>query len=291
MRKNILIPVVFLFIFPFFCFAKTSIVINGSYFKKVHSSDKGTVHIFLYNNSSSPITITNIFYNGEELTDMPNDYTIWYQVTPPVISPEEFADLKIKLRFPTKKLIRVGFVDSKGEKYETVIEPKPSPLSFTGAYFDNQLKNLYLYIQNNSSGKYTIKKIYLNGKGINTYIPERIIYPEKKIPVIIELKEKIKHGKYVMVKVETEQVENCYCLQRTYSYFPIQGYGRDGDNREEFFFNKDRFDFHYHKKKLQTFKELPVYKACHIYDDPACVDGNKCQRLTILYMLKQWMSL
>jgi len=209
---------------------------------------------------------------------MPNDFCIWYQSTPPVIGPEEFADLKIKQRWDTNKLTRIGFTDTEGGRYETVIESKPPDLRLTGAYFDDRLEHLYLYIHNPSDILHTIRKVSLNGKDITpiSYIPKKAIQPEEKIPVIIGLEEKASFGEYLYLEVETDK-EKIQQLIRAYSLFVIQGYG--GDNREEIYFNKERFDFHYREKEIEKFKDLPHYKACHIYDDPACRDGMKRQLL------------
>jgi len=86
-----------------------SFEIEGHYYRKVHPIDKGTVYIFLYNNSRKPEKIKEVYYNGEELKDIPNDYTLWYQLTPAEIPPESYGELKIKLRWETKKMMRGEF--------------------------------------------------------------------------------------------------------------------------------------------------------------------------------------
>ncbi len=263
---------IFSFSFP------ASLTIQGNYFRKVDNKDKGTIHIFLYNNSSNLVKIEKIYYNGEELIDMTNDYCIWYQTTLPIIEPNQFADLKIKLRYNTNKLIRIGFTDTEGGGYEKVIEPKVSNIKICGAYFDNQLQTLYFYLQNISTTVSTIKKIYLNRKDITdySYIPQKTIHPEEKVPVIIKMKEKITSGEYIYLEIETDN-EKIPQLIRAYSFLVIQGYG--GDTREELYFNKERFDFDYREEEIEKFKSLPEYKACHIFDDPACGDGIKNQLL------------
>lgn len=252
--------------------------VKDIYYRKVHPMDKGTVYIFLYNNSRKPEKIKEVYYNGEKLKDIPNDYTLWYQLTPPEILPGSYGELKIKLRWETKKLIKVEFKDIEGKRYETMIEPKTSLLNFSGAYFDKELKTLYIYIQNISDRIHTLKKLYFDGKDItrDCFIPEKEINSGEKIVVIYEMSEPVKSGKYIYLKAETEG-EKISTLIRAYSHFVLEGYG--GDTRKEINFNPDRFDFHYNEKKLSTFSDLPEYKACHIFDDPACRDGIKRQLL------------
>jgi len=268
-----------LFIFLFFySFCFSSLLIDGSYYRKVQSY-KGTIHIFLYNNSDKEAKIEKIYYNGEELKDIPDDNCLWYQITPSEIPPKGYCDLKIKQRWDTTKLMKISFIDTEGRNYETTIEPTSSFLSFVGAYFDNELKNLYIYIQNISSQRYTLKGLLLNGKDItgDCFIPEREIRAGEKIVVIYGMKQPVNCGQYLYLKGQTEQGDNFYTLTRVYGHFVIDGYG--GDNRQEMNFNKERFDFHYNEKKLSEFSELPEFMACHIYDDPACVDGTKKQLL------------
>ena len=100
MEKITKILVVFLFLQRI----TYSFEIEDHYYRKVHPTDKGTVYIFLYNDSSSPEKIKEVKYNGYSVSDIPNDYCLWYQLTPPEIPPKSYGELKIKLRWRTKKV-------------------------------------------------------------------------------------------------------------------------------------------------------------------------------------------
>ncbi|MGB9677061.1 MAG: hypothetical protein ACPLZ9_00435, partial [Candidatus Ratteibacteria bacterium] len=161
------------------------------------------------------------------------------------------------------------------KNYKKIIYPFSEKIIFSGIYFDKE--TIYIYMENLSEEKDKIKEIEINGKNMTerAYIPEKEIESgEKKI---IILKGNFKTGDYIFFRIKTEKGKEIYALQRVYTNFILEGYG--GDIREEMKFNKDRFDFHYDEKNLEKFKEYPEYMACHIFDDPACVDGMKMQLL------------
>ena len=261
-----------------FCNLLFGFNIEGITFKKLDKIDRGTISIYLKNETQNSLKIEELYFNDVKTDKIPSDLILWYQLTPPEIEPEKYGELKIKLRWETKKPVKINFKDNYNKTYEIKINPISEKLLFSGIYFDNNYKTVYIYIENQSEEKEKIKEIEINGenKTEKAYIPEKEMEKGEKKIIIVE-GEEFKVGDYIFIKLKTEKGKEIYSLQRVYTNFILEGYG--GDTRIEMNFNKDRFDFHYDDKKLEKFKEYPSYMACHIFDDPACVDGIKLQLL------------
>jgi len=148
---------VFLFFPAFFC---SSATVTGAYFRKVHQFDRGTIHIFFQNTSTQSVEVEKVFYNGIEMNAIANDFCIWHQTVPPVIEPGEFANLKIKQRWDTNKLIRISALLSSGETINTVIEPVPPDLKFSFIGFGNDYRQVYIYLENTGTEPANIKQLF-----------------------------------------------------------------------------------------------------------------------------------
>ncbi|MGC8977704.1 MAG: hypothetical protein ACP5OB_08850, partial [Candidatus Ratteibacteria bacterium] len=71
-----------LFIFNWsFCFGG----IEGVSFRKVNELDKGTIYIYLKNETPIPLKIKDIYFNDVKIEKIPNELILCYQLTPPEI--------------------------------------------------------------------------------------------------------------------------------------------------------------------------------------------------------------
>ncbi|MCM8802279.1 MAG: hypothetical protein NC827_03095 [Candidatus Omnitrophica bacterium] len=209
------------------------------------------------------------------MTDMPNDIAIWYQQIPPVAEKGEIIDLMIKLRRKTKKLIHIESQLNNGEIISTVIQPKSPTLKFNFIGFSKEKDRVYIYLENTGEEELKIEKIYCNIEDItkNCYIPQPIILPNSKTLIIYSPEAPFQAGKYLVFKVTTDKEVIAQSYTRVYSHFPIEAFGKD--KRAELYFDSETFEIHYPKNKdqLQKLKEEPIFKAIHLLDDPACLDG------------------
>jgi len=267
-----------LLIFIFSCVPLFSETIDSSYFRKVDPLDPGTIHLFIKNTTASMLSVTGIYLNGTEMKDMPNDLALWYQTVPPVAQPEEVMDVMVKLRRETKKLIRIETTLNTGEKLSSVIEPVSPDIKFTFIGYSKEKDKVYLYLENTGKENLEIQKVFCNTKDItnNCFLPCPVLPPSSKTLIIHTLREPLSPGRYLSFKAVTEKGETAQAISRVYSHFPIEAFGKD--TRPELSFDPDCFALHYPKKKeeFQKIKEEPLFKAIHLLDDPACVDGYAC---------------
>jgi len=90
-----------------FCNLLFGFNIEGITFKKLNKVDKGTISIYLKNESQIPLKIEELYFNDFKIDKIPSDLILYCQLTPPEIEPEKYGQLKIKLRWETKKLIKI----------------------------------------------------------------------------------------------------------------------------------------------------------------------------------------
>jgi hypothetical protein len=270
--------IVFLLFPAFFC---SSATVTGAYFRKVHQLDRGTIHIFFQNTSSRPVEVKKVFYNGIEIDTIPNDFCIWHQTVPPVIEPGEFANLKIKQRWDTNKLIRISALLSSGETIDTVIEPAPPDLKFSFIGFSKDYKQVYLYLENTGREPTKIKEVFCQDGEITKYcyIPEDTVMPSSKALIIYTPDNDLRHGSYLSFRVITEKGLAVQSISRVYSHFPIAAWGTD--LRTELGFDPENFEMRYPKNKeaFQKYKDELHFKAYQLLEDPVCRDGKGGQLL------------
>jgi len=267
-----------LFLF-FSAFCYSSATVTSAYFRKVHQLDRGTIHIFFQNTSNQVVKIEKVFYNGIAIDTIPNDFCIWHQTVPPVIEPGEFANLKIKQRWDTNKLIRISALLSSGETIDAVIEPVPPDLKFSFIGFSNDYRQVYIYLENTGTESAKIKQLFCQDKEItkDCYIPEDSVLPSSKVLVIYTPDNALRPGRYLSFRVITDKGLSVQSISRVYSHFPIAAWGTD--LRTELGFDPENFEIRYPKNKeaFQNYKNEPHFKAYQLLMDPVCVDGGKKQ--------------
>ncbi len=251
----------------------------GAYFRKTHSLDRGTIHLFFHNPSNQTVKVEKVFYNGIEMDTIPNDFCLWHQTVPPVIAPGECANLKIKPRWYTNKLIRISALLSNGETIDTVIVPVPPEIKFSFIGFANDYKKVYLYLVNIGTKPVEITRLFCQEQDIthDCYIPESTILPSAKALIIYTPKSPPRPGRYLSFRVTTDKGCTVQSISRVYSHFPIAAWGKDV--RTELGFGPEHFEMRYPKNKeaFQNYKNEPPFKAYQLLTDPVCVDGGKKQ--------------
>ena len=106
-----------------FCILVFGFNIEGITFKKLNKIDKGTISIYLKNESQIPLKIEELYSNDIKIDKIPSDLILWYQLTPPEIEPEKYGQLKIKkvkeIEYPEEKEVKY---EIKGDKLKIKID-------------------------------------------------------------------------------------------------------------------------------------------------------------------------
>jgi len=251
-----------------------SVVIDHACLRIAHSMyDSGTIHIFLKNLSDEEIRVEKIFLNITALIDLPNDVAFWWQSVPNPIPPKRISAILIKLAESLPLPIEVKIELSNGNLIEQRIDKiQTLKISFVGFDLDN--KTIYVYLENLGDKPLNVERLFLDSQDITSQItnPVRAILPLEKNCLAINLKEPLRQGEFITLKLETMEGEVAEATVRVFSYFPITSW--DGDNPKELNFDSPPFLNLYtpNPEKLVEFKTRSPNMVHLLFDDPAGMD-------------------
>ncbi len=227
---------------------KEGLSIDCAYFRKLSSFDNGSICLFLKNNSKREIKINKVILNDIPLPDITlsglmdekemkdlgltsslaeeDDRTLWHYILPNPIPSGKIAKVVVKCTLPPYKLINIGVEDSKGKKYNRVIQPIDNPLRFTYIGFNKEFNKVYLYLKNSSNEPLQIARVFLDTEDVTkqSFRPWEKILPEEKKCIEVNLNKPLRKGEYVAVKVITTDGLVTESLVRVSSFFPITTY-------------------------------------------------------------------
>jgi hypothetical protein len=230
-----------------------NIFIDHSYFRKLSEFDNGTLHLFLRNESKKEVTISKIYLDGMPLAQLTQNTIIWHQVLPNPIPPGKVGDIMVKLRRLNKNLINLGLETAKGKKFQKLIKLIPSPLRITYLGFDDDLKRIYIYLENSGQKSFSVKSVYKDSEDMTSFsnIPWKKILPEEKKCIVVNLAKSLKQGEYITVKIETEEGLTVETIARAFSFFPLNFEG--GGTAPGLYLNFKNFTVQY-PNNLSTFE-------------------------------------
>lgn len=161
-------------------------------------AEPGTVHLLTINTTSHVLAIERVRLNGYEMADMPNDLAIWWQAVPHIVQAGELMDIMIKLRRPTKKLVRITAVLSSAEEVCAVLDPAPPPLKFTFIGYSKDRSTVYPYLENTGGESLHIKKLFRDAENVTDrcYIPESSMGPSTKALAIFTPHSPLQSGRW-----------------------------------------------------------------------------------------------
>ena len=233
--------------------------------------DAGTVHVFLRNDSDSPVHPDKILLNGR-VVSMGAPGVVWYQMIPDVIPAKGIGDLAIKLTARPKENLRVSVV-ARGQTVATRVRLEPQRIAFTYVAFSDDLRTVYLYVQNRGIADLRIKDVELPGVAIKSVTSLSGQDPQR-VAIIAKLEEPLAAGAYLPCKLVTDHGDVIMAMTRVYSHFPIQAFGQD--NREALAFDPENVEMPFSPLigDLIKTRKAPAFKAYHLVDDPVCADDG-----------------
>lgn len=143
------------------------------YFKR-----SSTLQLFICNNGNKTVTVKDLKFNGLGIQKVCTNANfagpvIWYRVYPEKIPAGKSAMLTIRLRKKLVKPVEISFSGSDGSKHNTIFNTnnfEKIRIAYVG--FNNKRNKVFIYVENNSSDKFKITEVKLNGKKVN---PSKLI--------------------------------------------------------------------------------------------------------------------
>ena len=280
----------FFFNVIFLIFLSTSniygnVEVDFAYFRKLHPEyDTGTVHLFLKNNGLEPRSVKNIRINDCLLNKtLPDNMALWKQIIPKNIAPQKTSNISVKLRANTKRLIKIEVELDDGQKIKWVLRPFSPPLRITFVGFNDDLKKMYVYIENSSSEKINIDDIFMDDVSITSQLNNNIksIKGMDKNCLVFDLKKPLLHGKRIFLKLNSKEEVLFETHTRVYSNFPVQSFwdrafmGKYGFD-DYLLFIEDTDDIKSDKRKLYF-----------LHRDPVCEDAGTIMGDTANIVIKR----
>lgn len=245
--------------------------------------DKGTIHVFIANHGDTDVEVKEVFLN-EKKVDFFGYKVLWYRVSPiNKIKPGMVGNVTINLTTRLFDIVKVEIKLTNGKSLISRVVPIISPFKITYITASDDLKNIYVYVKNQSDKvnprdiipyqpstdtRIEFSRIYVNGKDVTSkslFIEPRIL-PEEVGLIIVE-NIQLKLGDYVSVKVENQRREAIESSIKIFTHFPITDYYND--TRKGMYFDPEP-----HFLPLDP-KEGKKHKPDHIYyigSDPFCED-------------------
>ena len=259
------------------------------------------MHLFLKNTSEAPVEIGEVFLNGEVLKDLPErDLAVWVRTAPNPVGPGEVGNLMIMLHasvFSYDMPLDVKAITTCGQTVETQVEEIQRGTPLTGICFSSDLDKIYVYFENITDSPDRPGRILLNAEDVTarskihtmsgTAEPAgsapadqqratsnkqpQSVRPEEKCLIKINLREPLRQGRYVSVRVETEGGHIAQSVVRAFSFFPITSW--DDDTRRGLYFDAE--PFHVSSpgdKSEEELQELTDRSAWYLMGCPNCRD-------------------
>ena len=186
------------------------------------------------NSGNSPLRIKSIFINGKNIEDLvkegiksggrgrKDDVVRWYDIVPSVLSPGEWGEIKIRLGsiYETGKKLKIILKSNDKVVSEKELEiTKREPVIFHSYSFDENLKNLYLYLKAETATG--IKRILVNGKDMTSKSTIRPVEAEGSNFFICLIPFEGEEGQYKIVRIESDHGDNFSSLRVMKPFFPI----------------------------------------------------------------------
>lgn len=192
----------------------------------------GALHIYLKNLDIKPITISKISIEGKNIDELLKENIIWYRVNPETIAPGNISETIIRFREkPEKNIMNIQFFAETGSSIQMKIEMKLPIIKIGYVAFNQNIDQMYVYIEKRSNEQLGLSKVYLNGTDITSnaeiYAPQFF----KDVSLVkIKLPEPLKYGSFHTVKIISTTGEAAASLFRAWdSFFSIGTYGEYED--------------------------------------------------------------
>jgi len=275
-NRYLIIPVLLacFYVSPVYVFSN-SLEIDYAYIRKVHQFDFGTIHVFLRNTGEKPVLVNKIFLNDTCLDNLPNESATWLQIVPNPVLPKDISDLMIKLskHVDNYKLPLQIKVEAESETLKIPVAKINGSFKISGIYFSDNLDRVYIYLQNIGKGNLKPSQVFFGQENVTslTDFLSLEIKPEEKGLLVTKLKGPLSQGKYLTVKILSEDGETAESLVRVSSLFPITSW--DNDTRKELGFDPYPFHINYSLiNRPEEIKKLPPYCAWYLLGCPNCTD-------------------
>ncbi|MBA7494658.1 hypothetical protein ES702_05235 [subsurface metagenome] len=282
-----------------------NISIDYAYFRKLSEFDNGTIHLFLKNKSDKPVTVTKVFLDwiafppseglgsaftvkaGQATDETDDSRVVWYRALPNPIPPGRISDVMVKCASPLEAPRSIGVETNDGQMYSRVIQPVNNPLRITYVGFNDELSEVYIYLENSGKKELKVNTVFLDGKDVTQFSlkPWETISPRQKRCIIVKLEEPLRQGEYIAVKVSSEDGTAAEAVVRVFFFFPISLEG--GSMQAELFSDIEIFDIPYpeDKTKVALYAQNGATKqAYHILDCPAHAHGKKSTAAEKIFM-------
>jgi len=228
--KKFLQILAFIFI-PIFSFAQSQIQVTSYHYRpsvgwqntRFKNNPPGSsLHIFVHNNTESPISAQNIFLNGKKVAIREADSpVVWWRLLPETVLPNCYGELTIYLQKELKDTLSVE-VEFNAGKIKVEIPPTEKPFQISQAVFAND--SLYISL----SGAIDVDNIFFDGTKITRRCAYYSVEPDNKLLVIYKFENPPIKGSHHLLSVERgkEKVES---IIRIFEFpFVIGSYGNTG---------------------------------------------------------------
>jgi len=231
--------------------SSAEIQVDSCFFRRIHSLDKGTSHLFVRNRSNVPVVITQVLLDDEPLPPhevlhwnvgegslngltMPllieqDDFRVlWYQVTPNPLPPGKVADIAVKWTFAPSRMIKLAARTSNGLSVSGRHQPVDNPLKIGAIRFSPDLRRCYTYLRNSGSRIITPQRIWFDTEDVTAVAyppwPWPAVGPGETFCLLFPIEQRVRRGEYVSVKVQARKDETTQGIVRVYAEFPIAGH-------------------------------------------------------------------
>jgi len=173
----------------------------------------GVFHIYIKNNSNTPVEIKNIKINGKNFSEIGEwifrkrmDVSKWWNLYPKLIQPGKLGTLRIRYY----KILNYG------EKIKITLETNignfednfylfESPLRLRYVGFSEDLRKIYLFVQNKGNEKVILKEVFLDDKKVETKWKKINLNKEEITIGEIDLTTLLPKGEYLIIRVKSDK--------------------------------------------------------------------------------------
>jgi len=228
--KKLLLFIIIIFI-PILSFSQSQIQITSYHYRppigwqetRFKNNPPGSsLHIFVHNNTESPISAQDIFLNGKKVAIRDADSpVVWWRLLPETVLQNGYGELTIYLQKELKDTLSVEAEFNAG-KIKADIPPTEKPFQISQAVFADN--SLYIYL----SGISDVDNVFFDGKKISRHCEYYPIISDNKLLFIYKFENPPIKGSHHLLGVEKgkEKVES---IIRVFEFpFVIGSYGNTG---------------------------------------------------------------
>jgi len=229
-------------------------IITGSEFYRRSNFDTGQIRIYLENIASEPfyldqckLTLLSLDSNVHSNLGKTAVELLYSKLSPPFLEREQKGELLLKLvtALPQRGgILRCTIYARDGSFRETSVTLNKSPVWISYVGFSEDLRKVYVYVQNNSRKNQDVKLLEvgdyqsIDPRSVNITIP-----PGDKGCLIFTAPKPFEFGQYVNITLSVQidgQRKRMYRVVRAVNKFPLIGYGGFGEpslglDKEQFF--------------------------------------------------------